>query len=76
MILLTRLLPRPPESPRRPNQTTPESQHQVWVQGADGPRAVPLRTGVSNGRTTEVLQGALRPGTEVITDIADTSNGH
>jgi HlyD family secretion protein len=72
---VSRLLPRPPESPRRPTQAALPGQHQVWVPGPDGPRAVPLRIGVSNGRTTEVLQGALRPGTEVITDVAESSNG-
>lgn len=39
----------------------------VFVAGDDGkPQAVPLRLGVTDGSTTEVVSGALEPGREVI----------
>lgn len=39
----------------------------VWVLGSDGkPVAVALRLGVSDGKYTEVLQGAVREGMEII----------
>lgn len=41
---------------------------QVWVLKDGQPVAVPIRTGLSNGRVTEVLEGDLRPGMQVITD--------
>ena len=40
----------------------------VYIRGADGqPQAVSVVTGDSNGRMTEVVEGALRPGQQVIT---------
>jgi HlyD family secretion protein len=41
------------------------------VYGEREPRAVPVTTGVSNGRYTEVLVGELTPGIAVITDYQE-----
>jgi HlyD family secretion protein len=39
----------------------------VWVQDGGGtPRPVPVRTGVSDGRSTEILEGELAPGDLVV----------
>ena len=39
----------------------------VWVQdGGSAPRPVPVRTGVSDGRSTEILEGELAPGDLVV----------
>ncbi|MBP0462677.1 efflux RND transporter periplasmic adaptor subunit [Roseomonas sp. PWR1] len=39
----------------------------VWVQdGAGAPRAVPVRTGITDGSVTEILAGALEPGATVV----------
>jgi HlyD family secretion protein len=43
--------------------------------GAEGPVAVPVQVGVSNGRLTEVRGGGLKPGMEVITDYQETRDG-
>jgi len=39
----------------------------VWTPGGGGqPKPVPLRLGVSDGKSTEVLRGEIRDGTEII----------
>lgn len=64
------LLPRPPAESRRPNATA-NGNSQVWVLGADGPQAVAVKTGVSNGRQTEIVGGDLQPGMAVITEYQE-----
>lgn len=44
----------------------------VYLRDGDGLRAVPLRAGLADGRNTEVLGDALKPGDEVVTGkVAD-----
>ena len=43
----------------------------VWVMSDSGPQAVAIKTGVSNGRQTEVLGGELKAGMAVITDYQE-----
>lgn len=71
---VSRLLPRVPQAPRR---TAPAASagRQVWIAGPDGPQPVPVRTGVSNGRQTEILGGGLKPGMAVITDVQEAADG-
>ncbi len=41
----------------------------VWIEGAGGTlRPIPVTTGVTDGRMTEVLTGAVRPGMALVTD--------
>lgn len=48
----------------------------VWIVGADGNAvAVPVSLGLSDGAFTEVLQGDLREGQEVIVGMAGTTGG-
>ena len=42
----------------------------VWVLREGKPEPVPVVTGASDGSSTEIVDGALRPGDEVIVDIA------
>lgn len=66
---LQRLMPGPPPrrtSPREaagPNRT-------VWIRGTEGPTAVPIVAGVSDGRRTEIRSGSLAEGQQVIVDQA------
>ena len=57
----------------RPERTATVSRgatQTVYVKGADGkPQPVQVVTGDTDGRMTEVLSGALRPGQQVITGI-------
>ena len=62
------LLPRPPRQPPRTKPAPAAGNQRVWVLRAGDPVAVPVKTGVSNGRVTEVLGGELAPGDEVIVE--------
>jgi HlyD family secretion protein len=71
---VSNLLPRPPAGPRRRTIAgQAEGAHQVWTPGPDGPRAIAVGTGLSNGRVTEVTGGDLAPGTPVITDVQEAA---
>ena len=70
--LLARLLPGPPpEAPKTRRPVAKVGEAQVWVQGENGPQAVPLKIGVSNGRYSEVLGGDLPAGAAVLTDYQE-----
>lgn len=48
----------------------PSASKQVWVIGASGePEAVPIEAGISDGNWTEVVNGGLKDGDEVIVGI-------
>lgn len=69
--ILAALLPRPPRSvsvkaPRNGNDKA--GGKRVWVLKDGQPTSVQIKTGLSNGRMTEVLGGELAPGMQVITD--------
>jgi HlyD family secretion protein len=65
------LLPRRPASARR----TPEVERhtgkgaKVWVLRDGEPAAVEVRTGATDGVSTQILDGTLAPGTEVLVDV-------
>lgn len=69
--LVGSLLPRPPQAPKRTSAPDSASEPQVWVLGEAGPQAISVRTGVSDGRFTEVLGGDLKAGMAVITDYQE-----
>jgi HlyD family secretion protein len=64
------LLPRPPSDAKRSN-VTQAGASQVWVLNEGVPQAIAVKTGVSNGRQTEILSGDLKPGMAVITDYQE-----
>ncbi len=68
--LVARLMPGPPpEAPKnRPAAATGSGEGLVWVLVDSQPQAVALKTGVSNGRQTEVLGGDLPVDAAVISD--------
>ena len=69
--LVASLLPRPPQQPQRPRPAANGAAPQVWVLQDGQPHAVSVKTGVSNGRYTEILGGDLQPGMAVITDYQE-----
>jgi len=70
--LVSRLMPGPPPAaPKNRPAATPAGAPQVWVLGDNGPQPVAVKTGVSNGRHTEVLGGELRAGMAVITEYQE-----
>jgi HlyD family secretion protein len=69
--LLGRLLPRPPRSPPR-NRQPPDGEKQqqsVWLLRDGGPVSVPVTTGATDGITSQLVQGDLKPGTPLIVEM-------
>ncbi len=71
--LVSRLVPMPPSNAtKRPAATAEKGDEaRVWVLGEQGPQAVAVKTGVSNGRQSEILGGDLKAGMAVITDFQE-----
>lgn len=72
--LVSRLLPRPPQPKKQKNHAaTTGVQQAVWVLRDGQPYAIPVTTGVSNGRQTEILVGELNAGMAVIVEYQETA---
>lgn len=69
--IVSRLVPRPPISNDKPQVTT-SGMPQVWVLQDGQAVAIPVRTGPSNGRQTEITGGDLKPGMAVIVEYQET----
>jgi len=54
-------------APGRGTRDTPD-RRTVWVLRDGQPAPVPVRTGISDGSLTEVVEGDLKPGDAVVTD--------
>ncbi len=50
--------------------TRPTSRGMVWLFAANKLERVPLVLGVSDGQSTELIEGSLKEGTEVVTNVA------
>jgi HlyD family secretion protein len=66
------LFPRPHMAGRRSNQNQDEGQR-VWLLRQGTPVAVAVKTGASDGKVTQLLEGDLPPGSEVIVDTIGAS---
>ncbi len=69
---LSMLMPRPPIAPSKRVAAPVAGARRVWVPDGDGVRVVPVRTGVTNGRLTEIVGGDLKAGTAVVTEYRET----
>jgi HlyD family secretion protein len=47
----------------------------VWVLSPSGPRPVPIRTGVSDGTLTEIVEGDVSAGDSIITQMTGPEDG-
>jgi HlyD family secretion protein len=58
---------------RRPDAAggEPGDRRTVWVLRAGQPVPVPIKTGITDGTYTEVVQGELREGDDIITEAPD-----
>ncbi len=64
------------EARRRPAGGAPDPDRRtVWILRNGKPQAVAIRTGVSDGSLTEVVEGDLSDGDLVITDMSGGSSG-
>lgn len=66
---------RAPDRALSPAGQKPNGGREVWVVRGGAPVSVRLRTGLSDGSTTVVLEGDLRPGDEVVTEASEATNG-
>ncbi len=73
--IVSSLMPRPPR-PRTEKTARPvlgkEATRQLWILQNGQPVAAEVRTGASNGRMTEILEG-IEAGTPVITDTVSVA---
>ena len=69
--IVSRLMPRPPQSRPQKARGTQASGQQVWVLIDGKPQAIPVQAGASNGRQTEIAGGELKAGMAVITDYQE-----
>jgi HlyD family secretion protein len=67
--LIASLLPRAPgrEAQKKPPRNG--GKPRVWVLREGKPVEIEVKAGLSNGRQTEILEGALQPGMQVITEM-------
>lgn len=66
--IVSSLLPRMPSSGARKTSTRSGASRQVWVLRDGAPVAVPVTTGINDGRMTEITGGELTEGMAIITD--------
>ena len=69
--IISRLVPRPPQPKKQPPKAVQGESKQVWVLRDGQPVAVPVQTGASNGRQTEITGGELKAGLAVIVDFQE-----
>lgn len=70
--LLDRLLPKPPSATsRQPSETEAAGPNRrIWVLRNGAPVAVPIVIGATDGRKTEVREGAVQPDERIIVNTA------
>ena len=69
--ILSKLMPRPPRrTDKRKEATTGGSKknQQVWILFGGRPVAVPVTIGLTDGSSTEIIEGDIQPGTELVID--------
>ena len=69
---ISRLVPRPPQPKKQPPKAVQGDSKQVWVLRDGQPVSIPVQTGASNGRQTEITGGELASGMAVIVDYQAT----
>ena len=55
---------------KRPHGGGPPDQKQLWVLRGERPTPVSVKVGVSDGTVSEIVEGDVKEGDEVVTDIA------
>jgi len=72
--LISRLFPRPPPASRpRDTADAKSKQQRIYVLRDGQPSAVPVTTGSTDGIMTQITDGDITVGMEVVTDIISAS---
>jgi HlyD family secretion protein len=68
--VLSKLMPRPPQRAGKQREETGGSKktQNVWILVNDKPVAVPVTTGLTDGSSTQIIGGDVKPGMELVTD--------
>ena len=67
-------MPRPPQAaPKQAAATTRDGLNRVWVMKGGKPQAVEVKTGATDGKMTEIVSGALKPGMQVVTETLEAA---
>ena len=79
---VSQLMPRPPgmgTPKKRPNSAppvaSPDGMQKIWVLDNNAPVAVEVKTGISDGKQTEIVSGDLKVGMAVITESTASTTG-
>ncbi len=67
---MEKLFPRWGGSSNKNRGDENSKQKQVWVLKDQQPNAIPIKTGASDGRMTQLVEGDLQAGTELLVDVA------
>jgi HlyD family secretion protein len=71
--LLDALIPRPPFRPRIRAPEAIGADRSIWVLRDDEPIEVFVTTGLTDGRKTQILNGDIRPGEQVVVEAVTAS---
>jgi HlyD family secretion protein len=71
--LISRLFPRPPRAARPRSTTDAKGKQRLYVLRNGEAEAVAVATGATDGIMTEIRDGEVQIGTEVVTDIVRAS---
>lgn len=82
--ILSKLMPRPPgmrrprTQPSKPEVSVGNSEQRVWVLENGHPRPLKVKTGITDGKMTEIVSGELQPDMSVIigsSSVGEPANG-
>ncbi|MCX5858554.1 MAG: efflux RND transporter periplasmic adaptor subunit [Proteobacteria bacterium] len=58
---------------KNPTGAEPRDRRTVWVDNGGTPRPVPIKTGITDGSLTEIVEGELKEGDKLITDATSST---
>ena len=69
--LIGSLMPHPPHEESKANEAaaTPAREQRVWTLRDGQLLAVPVKIGETDGKSTEISDGELKPGMDVVVDV-------
>lgn len=66
---MSRLMPGPPPMNNKPPEAEgDQAGPRVWIMRGQNPVPVPVKTGISNGKLTEITSGNVDPGTALVVE--------
>jgi len=73
--VLSKLMPRRPRRPSKKKEASgaAKQRQQVWILVDKQPVAIPVLVGLSDGASTQILEGDVQPGMELIIDAVSVT---